>query len=64
MTFRCERCNTISQRGQKAHRVVTERRDHQYPFRPKANRDGADDPGGKGTQIVSERTVCAACVVS
>lgn len=62
MTFRCEKCERTSLHGEAAHRIVTETRQHEHPYRVKANRNGSDDKGGVGQQIVKEMTVCGQCI--
>ena len=62
MTFRCDSCNKVSEPGDSAHRVVTEYRNHQHPYRPSANRDGSDDLGGNGQQVVKEKLICSDCL--
>lgn len=60
--YLCGICNTQSKPGEKAHRVVTERRMAKYPAVLKAHkyRDSMgrevvrDDPGGEGIEIVKE----------
>lgn len=61
MSYKCESCQQVMPRGTPARCVVAETREHEHPRRAKANRDGSDDPGGKGTQIVKERIVCPRC---
>lgn len=66
--YRCELCNRVSRPGERATKVVTERRPTEYPSRSKAQRARAgrrakqhDDPGGAGYEIAKEAMVCAAC---
>ena len=56
--YRCQLCNRVSRPGERATKVVTERRPAEYPSRSKAQkgRPGArskfaDDPGGAGYEI-------------
>lgn len=62
MSYQCQKCGDIPPSGTPSVRVVVETREHQHPFRAKANRDDSSDPGGKGSQIVRELVVCPACV--
>lgn len=63
--FNCERCGKTSQPGQPSYRKVVETREKTYPYRSHANRGGPfdirDDPGGTGTEIVREITICEEC---
>lgn len=61
MSYICEACNRVVPKGQPAHREVVATRPHAHPYRKDAHRNGADDPGGNGLQIVKERTVCGDC---
>ena len=63
MSYRCDNCNKTVPHGQPAHRIVRETAPCQYPYRKDAHRDGSDDPGGNGTRIVREQTVCDTCAV-
>ena len=60
--YRCQLCNRVSRAGERATKVVTERRPAEYPSRGKAQkgRPGSrskfqDDPGGAGYEIAKER---------
>lgn len=57
----CQSCNTPSKPDVSSYRVVTATRDRVYPFRSEANKDGSDDRGGRGKEIVKEITVCPEC---
>ncbi len=66
--YRCELCNRVSRPGERATKLVTERRPAEYPSRSKAQkgRPGSrskyqDDPGGAGYEIAKERMVCSTC---
>ncbi|MEM8609782.1 MAG: hypothetical protein AAGF92_21980 [Myxococcota bacterium] len=66
--YRCELCNRVSRPGERATKVVTERRPTEYPSRSKAQRSRAgrrskfhDDPGGAGYEIAHEAIACPAC---
>ncbi|MEM7137674.1 MAG: hypothetical protein AAF500_13915 [Myxococcota bacterium] len=66
--YRCELCNRVSRPGERATKVVTERRPTEYPSRSKAQRSRAgrrskfhDDPGGAGYEIAREAMTCATC---
>ncbi|MEM7437316.1 MAG: hypothetical protein AAF436_19345 [Myxococcota bacterium] len=66
--YRCELCNRVSRPGERATKVVTERRPTEYPSRSKAQRARAgrrskfhDDPGGAGYEIAREAMTCPAC---
>ena len=66
--YRCELCNRVSRPGERATKVVTERRPTEYPSRSKAQRSRSgrrskfhDDPGGAGYEISKEAIACAAC---
>lgn len=63
--YRCQVCNG-NFAGQ-SYKRITQRRERIYSFRKNVNsciKDGqrkkTDDPGGKGWEIVTEITVCAA----
>ena len=56
MSFKCENCNKTSKPGEKATRIVVTTREVIHPARP-----DAEDPGGKGTQIVKEKMICIRC---
>ena len=65
---RCKVCNRVSRPGERAQKVVTERRAAEYPSRGKAQkgRPGSrskfqDDPGGAGYEIAKEAVMCATC---
>ena len=66
--YRCELCNRVSRAGERASKVVTERRPTEYPSRGKAQRmrvgrktKQQDDPGGAGYEIAKEAVACATC---
>jgi hypothetical protein len=69
--YRCERCHQVTPPRTRAHRWITESRPFNHPVRPLVfwhlERKGktrwveADDPGGRGTAIVREITVCPDC---
>jgi hypothetical protein len=66
--YRCQLCNRVSRPGERATKVVIERRPTEYPSRSKAQRTRAgrrakfqDDPGGAGYEIAKEAIVCATC---
>ena len=66
--YRCELCNRVSRPGERASKVVTERRPTEYPSRGKAQRKSVgrrskmqDDPGGAGYQIAKEVVACPTC---
>lgn len=61
MSFQCGLCGKQTQPGEKATRIVTETRKKEYPRRPNANGYGKDDPGGVGTEIVTEVLACKSC---
>ena len=66
--YRCQLCNRVSRPGERATKVVTERRPAEYPSRSKAQRARSgrrskvqDDPGGAGYEIAKEAMVCPVC---
>jgi rubredoxin len=66
--YRCQLCNRVSRPGERATKVVLERRPTEYPSRGKAQkaRTGRrsklqDDPGGAGYEIAKEAMVCPTC---
>jgi len=66
--FRCEKCQKVSEPREVSHKVVTETREVEYPYREYANKKdvlfdprGTDDPGGVGHETVKEITVCGEC---
>lgn len=66
--YRCQLCNRVSRPGERATKVVTERRPAEYPSRGKAQKAGSgrrskaqDDPGGAGYEIAKEAMVCPTC---
>lgn len=66
--YRCELCNRVSRPGERASKVVIERRPTEYPSRGKAQRQRTgrkskqqDDPGGAGYEIAKEAVACATC---
>jgi|SRR5579871_3767697 len=70
MAFKCGLCHQQVKPGTKAERVVTERREKQYPKRENAHqfvssktglKTTKDDPGGVGMEIVTEVLACPPC---
>lgn len=66
--YRCQLCSRVSRPGERATKVVLERRPTEYPSRSKAQkaRSGRrskyqDDPGGAGYEIAKEAIACPAC---
>ena len=66
--YRCELCNRVSRAGERATKVVMERRPTEYPSRSKAQRARSgrrskfqDDPGGAGYEIAKEAMACPTC---
>jgi hypothetical protein len=66
--YRCQLCNRVSRPGERATKVVIERRPAEYPSRGKAQKGHAgrrskfqDDPGGAGYEIAKEAIACATC---
>ena len=66
--YRCELCNRVSRPGERAMKVVLERRPTEYPSRSKAQRARSgrrskyqDDPGGAGYEISKEAIACVTC---
>ena len=66
--YRCQLCNRVSLPGERATKVVIERRPTEYPSRSKAQRARSgrrsryqDDPGGAGYEIAKEALACAIC---
>lgn len=59
--FRCSKCGTPRPAYESPVRRVVETRAKNYPFRKYAHRDGNDDPGGQGTEIVREEVLCSDC---
>jgi hypothetical protein len=70
--YRCQLCSRVSAAGTPQRRVVLTTRARKYPFRRDANvifrivngkwkEVKIDDPGGTGTEIVSEVRVCPEC---
>ncbi|MGB3053160.1 MAG: hypothetical protein WBB42_19305 [Polyangiales bacterium] len=66
--YRCELCNRVSRPGERATKVVIERRPAEYPSRGKAPKGligtrskGQEDPGGAGYEIAKERIMCSTC---
>lgn len=66
--YRCELCNRVSRPGERAAKVVMERRPTEYPSRSKAQRSRTgrrskfhDDPGGAGYEIAREAIACSSC---
>ena len=66
--YRCQLCNRVSLPGERATKVVLERRPTEYPSRSKAQKAKTgrrskyqDDPGGAGYEIAKEAIVCATC---
>lgn len=61
MSYECQKCKATQAAGTPSVRVVLETREVQHPHRARANRDGSDDKGGRGSQIVREAVVCPDC---
>ena len=66
--YRCQLCNRVSLPGERATKVVLERRPTEYPSRSKAQKAKTgrrskyqDDPGGAGYEIAKEAIACATC---
>ena len=67
--FICSFCCKSSSLQEKCTPIITKRRLHQHPFRPKINRkrgeDGkwmlTPDTGGRGWQIAEEKKACSQC---
>ena len=66
--YRCKLCNRVSRPGERATKVVLERRPAEYPSRGKAQKGSSerrskaqDDPGGAGYEIAKECIACAPC---
>ena len=66
--YRCKFCNRVSRPGERATKVVTERRPAEYPSRGKAPKGrmasrtkGHEDPGGAGYEIAKECIACSTC---
>jgi len=66
--YRCKLCNRVSRPGERATKVVLERRPAEYPSRGKAQKGSTerrskfqDDPGGAGYEIAKECIACASC---
>ena len=68
--FRCDLCSSVTGPGTPKNKIVVERRDREYPLRPKVHyvpgSDGGkgkwvDDPGGRGHEIVREIDACPGC---
>lgn len=60
--FNCQNCGkTQGPRTQQIRRVIAERL-WTHPKRTNANRDGSDDPGGQGFQIIEEQIIGPCCV--
>jgi hypothetical protein len=52
----------VSRPGERATKVVTERRPAEYPSRGKAQKGKfQDDPGGAGYEIAKEAVMCPTC---
>jgi hypothetical protein len=66
--YRCQFCNRVSRPGERATKVVTERRPAEYPSRGRAQKGATgrtakapEDPGGAGYEIAKEAIACAVC---
>ena len=63
--YRCGVCSTVSKSHEPANHLVLRTRMAEYPERPDVYQmaDGTlkADPGGRGTQIVSETIACKSC---
>ena len=71
--FKCQVCKAQTLPGARAHRRIVETRETEYPTRARVHfvpdpdrkkqkrsrRKRADDPGGRGREIVRELLVCA-----
>lgn len=62
--FKCGICRKDSLPRETATRVVLQTRSRTYPFRKMAHRNGNDDPGGRGSEIVREVLVHRDCAMS
>jgi hypothetical protein len=69
--YRCKLCNRVSRPGERATKVVLERRPAEYPSRGKAQKGLTerrskfqDDPGGAGYEIAKECIACAPCAAA
>ncbi|MFN8671110.1 MAG: hypothetical protein U0457_03390 [Candidatus Sericytochromatia bacterium] len=63
--YKCQFCKETIAANIKSHKVVVQYRNKKYPLREKAFR-GSDgkwkaDEGGKGYEIVEEKTACYDC---
>ena len=61
MSYQCQLCKATPPHGTPSVRVVTQTREVEHPYRSRVNRDGSDDKGGRGAQIVREAVVCPEC---
>jgi hypothetical protein len=66
--YRCDKCHNLVPPNTPARRATVETRPTTYPYRREANRftrkhkiELRDDPGGIGTEIVHEHTLCPTC---
>lgn len=63
MSFRCDRCRSVSQPKVSPIRVVTETRPRTYPAR--YNRKGEEIvPETYGSEIVKEESLCGHCAAN
>lgn len=65
MSFRCDRCGEVQERGVQPLKTVTKTRKKLYPERYKQGQDGKPiliDAGGKGWEVVKEEMLCADCL--
>lgn len=61
MSYYCDICGELQPHGTPQTRIVVKTREREYPHRARANKDGSDDRGGRGTEIVREAVACAGC---
>lgn len=59
--FNCQSCGKTAGARVKSQLVVSETRPKNYHRRPKANKKGADDPGGEGHEIVKMLRIGPCC---
>ncbi len=59
--FICGNCHSVTKPRVTSQMATAEARDKRYPARHKVNRNGSDDPGGYGREIVREVRVCPEC---
>ncbi|QDT38996.1 hypothetical protein [Stratiformator vulcanicus] len=69
--FRCDKCGSVAQAGEAAHKVIVQQREREYDERSKEvptgrsgrHRTRVEDRGGAGKEIVREMTMCSSCAV-